>query len=270
MHDCCHCIYFALPSSYHPSEIELNLPCEDALWEANSAAEWYMVLQSPSPYGDCRTRLTGLSIHQTLATLGDTHQITAYIPVNPFAHFVLIHAILRHLFVVCLESRLPKLSSAVNEEEGLNHEIFGLQYALHNWLQNWMNSPDTSKINDPNDEPPFIHNGAFPWWAVSGLITYLFSLVLPFYWLGQVSLLAHQEGLPPFEFNSPNNLKTEVRFRMVKQWLKHIRGFLKRSDEAPTLFWDELMKIRLQTWQVELESDTTEDQDGLLGFFPEH
>jgi hypothetical protein len=98
-----------------------------------------------------------------------------------------------------------------------------------------------------------------------------FSSALPFYWLGQVSLLAYQESLPPFEQNSPNNLKVEVRFRLVKQWLKHIRGFLKKSDDQqPTLFWDELMKMRLQTWQQEVDGDSADDQEGLLGFFPEH
>lgn len=93
---------------------------------------------------------------------------------------------------------------------------------------------------------------------------------LPFYWFGQVSLLAYQESLPPFERDSQNNISVEVRFRLVKQWLKHIRGFLKNQDQAPTLFWDELMKMRLQTWQQEMESEAVDDQEGLLGFFPEH
>ncbi|KAG5638800.1 hypothetical protein H0H81_010029 [Sphagnurus paluster] len=121
-------------------------------------------------------------------------------------------------------------------------------YALHNWLQSWLSSPDLPKVNDINEEPPFICNA------------------LPFYWLGQVSLLAFQEALPPFEQDSPNNLKVEVRFRLVKQWLRHIRGFLKKGDQAPTLFWDELMRIRLQTWQHEFEGGEEDDQDGLLGF----
>lgn len=95
------------------------------------------------------------------------------------------------------------------------------------------------------------------------------NAVLPFYWLGQVALLAYQEGLPPFQPNSPDNLKAELRFKLVKQWLKHIRAFLKSNDEAPTLFWDELMKLRLKSWQMEFESDFLEDQDGLLGFFAE-
>ena len=92
-------------------------------------------------------------------------------------------------------------------------------------------------------------------------------LALPFYWLGQVCLLAYQESFPPFEHDSPNNLKVEVRFRLVKQWLKHIRGFLRKGDPTSTLFWDELMKMRLQQ---EMESHPVDDQEGLLGFFPEH
>ncbi|KAG6920065.1 hypothetical protein DXG01_010133 [Tephrocybe rancida] len=254
LHDCCHSIYFALPSSYHPSEIELNLPCEDALWRATTAAEWYMVLQEPSPYGSSKSRLTGIGMLQTLGTLSETRLLEAHTPINPFSHFILIHAMLRHLFVTCVEGRLPKgdVAATVSTNDVVNQEIYRLQYALHNWLQSWLNAPELPKVNDVNEEPPFIYNA------------------LPFYWLGQVSLLAFQEALPPFEQDSPNNLKVEVRFRLVKQWLRHIRGFLKKGDQVPTLFWDELMKIRLQTWQQEFEGGEEDDQDGLLGFFPEH
>ncbi|RDB24817.1 hypothetical protein Hypma_008007 [Hypsizygus marmoreus] len=253
LHDCCHSIYFALPSSYDPSEIELNLPCEEALWRASTSTDWFLALQAASPYGPLESRLTGVSMMQCLAAMSETRLLNPYMPLNPFAHFILIHAILRHLFVTCVEGRQPRAAaSGVDHDEIINQEIFRLQYALHNWLQNWLNSPELPKVEDVNEEPPFIHNA------------------LPFYWLGQVSLLAFQEGLPPFEQDSPNNSKVEVRFRLVKQWLKHIRGFLKKGDQAPTLFWDELMKMRLQTWQQEFEGDDDSDQDGLLGFFPEH
>jgi len=254
MHDCCHSIYFALPSSYHPSEIELKLPCEESLWRATTATDWFMALQEPSPNGSIKSRLAGLSMLQCLGSISETRLLETHIPLNPFSHFILIHAILRHLFVTCVEGRLPRgvIAGVVDPDEMVNQEIYRLQYALHNWLQNWLNSPELTKVDDANEEPPFIYNA------------------LPFYWLGQVSLLAFQEALPPFEQDSPNNLKVEVRFRLVKQWLRHIRGFLKKGDQAPTLFWDELMKIRLQTWQQEFEGGEEDDQDGLLGFFPEH
>ena len=78
--------------------------------------------------------------------------------------------------------------------------------------------------------------------------------------------------MPPFERNSQQNLNGDVRFKMVKKWLKHSRGFVRMSDKGPTVFWDELMKIRLQTWQLEMEDEVAvvnEDDPGLLGFFPE-
>ena len=78
--------------------------------------------------------------------------------------------------------------------------------------------------------------------------------------------------MPPFEPNSQQNLNGDVRFKMVKKWLKHSRGFVRMSDKEPTVFWDELMKIRLQTWQLEMEDEVAvvnEDDPGLLGFFPE-
>ena len=200
----------------------------------------------------------GVSMPRVLAELSQQRIPEASIPLNPFSHFVLIHAILRNLFTVCLESRLPISSTSSPREpstgssngEVVDQEIMTLQYALHNWLQSWLNSPDCPRTAS-EAEPPFICNA------------------LPFYWLGQVSLLAYQEKYPPFEMHSENNLKVEVRFRLVKQWLKHIRGFLKQTDQAPTLFWDELMRIRLRSWQAEIEGGAGDDQDGLLGFFPD-
>lgn len=158
MHDCCHSIYFALPSSYHPSEIELNLPCEDALWQAGSSPDWFRVLQTASPYGSSKSRLTGISMPRSLASLSGAQSLTPYIPLNPFSHFILVHAILRHLFITCVEGRITKSTADGNagNDETVRQEIYSLQYALHNWLQNWMNSPERPQ---GNDEPSFVDNG---------------------------------------------------------------------------------------------------------------
>ena len=250
-----------MPSSYLPNEIALYLPCEDALWKASTATEWFLVLQKPSPYGSTHERLTGVSMPRALAEFNQQRTPDTSIPLNPFSQFILIHAILRDLFTVCLQSRLPMASPSSSlsdqqftggfNDEVVDQEIMTLQYALHNWLQSWLRGPELPRPTSAEAEPPFICNA------------------LPFYWLGQVSLLAYQEHYPPFELHSENNLKVEVRFRLVKQWLKHIRGFLKTADQAPTLFWDELMRIRLQSWQAEVEDGAGDDQDGLLGFFPD-
>jgi hypothetical protein len=231
------------------------------LWKASTATEWFLVLQKQSPYGNIPERLMGISMPRALAELNQQRTPETSIPLNPFAHLVLVHAILRNLFAACLESRLLVSSTSLpdpdqqpasgSNTEVVDQEIMTLQYALHNWLQSWLRSPDLHRVTSAEVEPPF-HSNA-----------------LPYYWLGQVSLLAYQENYPPFEPGSENNLKGEVRFRLVKQWLRHIRGFLTKSDQAPTLFWDELMRIRLQSWQAEIDGGGGDDQDGLLGFFPE-
>ncbi|TRM69260.1 fungal-specific transcription factor domain-containing protein [Schizophyllum amplum] len=256
MHDCCHSIYFALSPSFQPNEVALHLPCEDRLWNAQSADDWYMALQDhQSPYGDMEIRLLGVPMQPAVSSLTAARLMTTPIPLSPFGNFVLIHVILRALFQTCFDSRMPRAGQRNSEaEEVTTQEVFAHQYALHNWLQNWLKSPDMPKVDPRAEEPPFIEHS------------------LPFYWLGQVALLAHQEGLPPFEPNSENNLNGEVRFKMVKKWLKHSRGFVRMSDKGPTVFWDELMKIRLQTWQLEMEDEVVavnEDDPGLLGFFPE-
>ncbi|KAJ6558500.1 hypothetical protein DFH09DRAFT_1163012 [Mycena vulgaris] len=242
-HDCCQSIFFGLPPSYIPGEITLRLPCEEALWRAGSAEEWLSILEASS--GSRRHRLTGLDLSTTSTSMLDPQ----FIPtpnVSPLGHFILIHIILRDLFAACSVITARDISSPVGKNTP-DQTMLAVQYALHNWLDSWTSI--RAGHRKTTEEPCFVEN------------------VLPFYWLGQVTILAHQEGLPPF--NSADNVTGEIRFKMVKRWLKHIRAFLEVDGES-TMFWDELMKIRLQTWQFEYDTDGgADDQDGLLGFFPE-
>ncbi|KIL68871.1 hypothetical protein M378DRAFT_184747 [Amanita muscaria Koide BX008] len=241
LHDCCHGIYFGLPMTYGQTEVQLNLPCEDVMWQATSAAEWYRILQNTSSSGTYQTRLTGFNFEKTLSHISEARFLTAHVPLNPFAHFVLVHAILRKLFCVGSEMRKP---DGEREREVKGQKIVELQFALHNWLQSWDQSLDKPRTNH-NDEPPFISN------------------VLPFYWLGQVAILAQQEGLPPFERDVGNEMVPEARFRLIKHWLKHVRTFLKKGNQDATALWDKLMKIRLQTSQ-------NEEEEGLLDFLTDY
>jgi hypothetical protein len=90
------------------------------------------------------------------------------------------------------------------------------------------------------------------------------ATALPFYWLGQIAMLAYQEGLPPFGSTSRNNLKAEVRFHVVKRLLRQVRKFLRNQDASTTLYWHELMQLHLHPWQ---QDDSQEGEEGLLDFF---
>ncbi|KAJ7251850.1 fungal-specific transcription factor domain-containing protein [Mycena haematopus] len=191
LHDCCQPIFFGLPPSYLPGEASFNMPCEDALWKAGSAEEWLSVLQTSSIDHSSERRLAGLDLRTSLASMNDPQ----FIPtpnLSRFCHFILIHAILRDLFIACSEPIKPA-SEPHSSEEVPSRAVLSAQYALHNWLHSWtMCNTHMPCIGDPS----------------------FFSDVLPFYWLGQVVILALHERLPPF--SSAHNETGEVRFKMVE------------------------------------------------------
>ncbi|KZT24208.1 hypothetical protein NEOLEDRAFT_1242675 [Neolentinus lepideus HHB14362 ss-1] len=259
LHDCCHALYFAIRPSFMLSELTLKLPCEDSLWKANNANEWSFALLGPSPYGSSmEARLTGVNMLQVHSALREFRVPSDLPALTPFAHFVVMHTILRDIYAIGMDNPSPADRDSPGHkpatDSSVTREIFSLQHWLHNWLQSWLNGPDTPKADADDEEPPFIAN------------------VLPYYWLAQVSILAYQEGLPPFRAGGSSHLNSEVHFRLVKHWLGHIRSFLRKGERAPTLFWDELMKVRLQTKHVDrdVEAGAPEDLEGLLGFFTEN
>ncbi|KAJ7647571.1 hypothetical protein FB45DRAFT_893814 [Roridomyces roridus] len=247
LHECCRGMFFGLPPSYHAGEMNLRLPCEDALWRAQSAEEWLAILQIPVANHSSRSRLAGHDYPTTL------HSMVVIDPnfapasnLSPFAHFILIHVILRDLFTACTES--TPLIPGERFEEDDNRALMECKYALHHWLYSWRTNQPPAQ--NPMEEPAFVENA------------------LPLYWLGHVAILAHQEGLGPF--HSAANVRGEMRYKIVKRWLKHIRSFLTEGGGESTLAWDDLMKIQLQTWQFEYDTDGgADDQEGLLALFPD-
>ncbi|KAJ3733771.1 hypothetical protein DFJ43DRAFT_994550 [Lentinula guzmanii] len=253
LQDVSQCIFFTGSSSYHIAELTFSLPCDNELWRAKSASEWWTELHRVSPYGSSHERLNCPTLPSLMRLVLEprTPQLKA---ISYFAHWAVIHGVIGRLFTLCSNRRLPSQSSASSpaSSDPLDQEIYGVQVALHNWLQWWMKRPEANLPNNAEEmEPPFMQNP------------------LPFYWLGQVALMAYQENLPPFDFqDSSMNLRMEVRFWQVKKWLRHIRSFLAGAHgHAPTILWDELMSMRLQSWQVNLDHPDHDDPHGLLGFF---
>ncbi len=90
--------------------------------------------------------------------------------------------------------------------------------------------------------------------------------------LPTTALMAYQENMPPFDpewYARSSESSMEIRFWQVKKWVRQIRGFLTKHGHGhtPTILWDELMNIRLQSWQVDLDRPANDDPHGLLGFF---
>jgi hypothetical protein len=260
LHDTCRCIYFTLRPSFAHDEMTVPLQCDDRLWAASSPQEWYSILQKPSGYGTQQQRFRPPGLQEALTFLASVSENEENEPpmlLTPPAHFTVSHAILRKLFDDCI---YQPPAPATETDDGSASASLTLQYMLHKWLKSWMHSPDTPRYSDA-EEPRFMFDA------------------LPFYWIAQVALLAYQERLPPFvatPAQAGGAALGEAKLRLIKEWLRHIRQFLRKGEQGPTLFWDELTKIRMKTAGKGVFSDTesfgtvsddSEGEGGLLGFF---
>jgi hypothetical protein len=174
-------MYSAAPPAFSPAELDVQLPCDDALWRARNAAEWSAAAHTPSPYGVGSARIYGVRMQRVLAALATPSPNRDSAPASasaatdiilpPFALLLLIHTILRNIAVAqrapppggwsCFTPPPPSPPAA-----GFMRRT---QIMLDNWLHLWLTSPEAAAPAQPQ-EPPFVCNS------------------LPFYWLAQVSL----------------------------------------------------------------------------------
>ncbi|XP_006462909.1 hypothetical protein AGABI2DRAFT_224564 [Agaricus bisporus var. bisporus H97] len=244
LHDCCHCLYFSLPPSFQPSELDINLPCDDGIWAAGSAAQWLQAIKSPSQYGVGMARLSGFSMQRALATLSGAQSPATLPALNPFAHFILIHTIIRDLYVSSARDRPDGSPTDTTRDSGITTST---QRALQTWTQMWVNSPDATRYDNNREEAPFVYNA------------------LPFFWLAQVSLMVLQEdsGVDT-KLIEPQN---EAGFRFLKEWLARLRYHLRNGTQIPPQLWDELMKIRTQLQLQQADRSNCEQACGLVDIY---
>lgn len=237
----------------------MALPCETTLWKAKNASEWVAALndEHTTHRSNSWNRLKGIPLQEVFKILKSPSP-SSHPPLvlSSLAHFIIIHAVttqVNHLGVLN-----PHGITTVDTPDGINVDqatmtkikgtVVELQTILHNWLQSWSVCPET--IGQSADTLPFMCNA------------------LPFYWMAQVSLIAYQKGLPPF--GPAFTTRGEEKFKLMKEWIRHIRAFLKKGEQSVTIFLDELMKIRMRNWQAEMAGQSEqadEAEDGLISFF---
>ncbi|SJL01014.1 uncharacterized protein ARMOST_04328 [Armillaria ostoyae] len=236
LHDCCYSIYFSKQSSFRTTEFDIHLPCDEELWNAQTAAEWLSVIQAASLYRVDQTMLRGADFQQALTRLGEAPNMSLSIddsflsPLNSFSQSILIHVILRDVLSRCIPS-----------DRSL--------YALHNWFQLWIQTPVSARLDQ---DSPLIQNP------------------LAFYWLAQVLLVAIDKGGPEWVADTARSGK---RYPLLKEWLERIRFFLRQSHDIPVRLWGELMVVRSsQALEVEFDNLSNpelglDQPNGLSSFF---
>ncbi|PBK65814.1 hypothetical protein ARMSODRAFT_1021852 [Armillaria solidipes] len=238
-HDCCYPVYFSRSAAFESTEFDVNLPCDDDLWDAPNSIEWLELTRRPSCFSTDSTRLSGVNLQQALVTLaGESeplHPHHGYVftppPPNPFSHFILIHAILKDIYSFPTSCH-PRLQSI-----------------LYNWLQTWMHCCDV--VGPVYNKSSLIYNA------------------LQFYWLAQISLYAiENSGSGWLEVSA----RSGCRFTFVREWLERIRLSLQHNHEIPARLWGEQMIITSsQVFQVVEFDDTVgseaEQPNGLFSSF---
>ncbi|KAF7356015.1 Zinc finger protein klf1 [Mycena venus] len=180
-HDCSHCMYSASPPSFSPAELlSVYLPCDDALWRARSAAEWFAAAHTPSPYGVGISRIYGVGMQSALAALDNppgahssSDSNVAHLTLPSFGLFILIHTVLRNISVAQRSPSPPAGEWSCFAADRPSVDLtFRNQVLLDNWLQIWLKSPEAASTQDYSTgnraalKPPFVCNS------------------LPFYWIG--------------------------------------------------------------------------------------
>ncbi|KAJ6486523.1 fungal-specific transcription factor domain-containing protein [Mycena vitilis] len=184
LHDCQHCMYLATPPAFSIAELDVHLPCDDELWNAPSAADWFNIAHTPSPYGIGMDRIYGVKMHLALATLATPAppsaapdaaappRTPAGPPLPPFALFLLIHTILRTIW----GAGVQRGASSGGDGAEFTQRMQGV---LDNWLRLWLLAPEATRESDSGEEiPPFVCNS------------------LPFYWIAQLAVWEDSGAAP--------------------------------------------------------------------------
>lgn len=235
-HDCCNTLYSPAPPLFQSAEVKVNLPCDDPLWTARTAEEWLKVAQASSPYGTGAERISGVSMQLAMSVLGGTHTMIAPLSLNPFAQFLLIHTILRNISQAkrqSIDGHVALTMAASECHNAQNVHPFGSQSALDIWFQVWLRGPESMRLERGPAEPPFVCNS------------------LPFYWQARVLLLEQSTSL---------DAQAEGNFHLMKEWLDHLRGLIRRGDDIPYHLWADLLTSQTQSPQVD---DKVKDESEL-------
>lgn len=138
-----HCIVYDIPPLVLNSEIHMRLPCEARLFRAPTEAQWREELKrtdhQPMEFQDALRRLFHGNNNE--ATRGH----------SALGNYVLIHAIIQHIFFVRQSARCRFDSPGLTADE-----VTPLEQAVRNWQTVWKHSAESS-LNplDPNGPVAF-------------------------------------------------------------------------------------------------------------------
>lgn len=137
-----HSIVYDIPPLLLNSEICMPLPCSTAEFKAESEARWRDArarAEAPAQFQDALRRL----FSRDSETTPGCH--------SSLGNYVLIHAIIQHIFLV-----RQTIRCRVDADELTSEDVMPLEQALRRWQMGWNRSPESSiDPSDPNGPVAF-------------------------------------------------------------------------------------------------------------------
>ena len=138
-----HCIVYDIPPLILNSEVKMRLPCSAAEFKADTEAKWQEARRragEPSQFQD--------TLRWLFSSSGK--DMTKWH--SSLANYVLIHAIIQHIFFVRQTARCRFDSSELAAED-----VAPLEQALRNWQSGWKRNPESS-LDPTNPNGPVAFN----------------------------------------------------------------------------------------------------------------
>lgn len=137
-----HSIVYDIPPLLLNSEISMPLPCSTAEFKAESEARWRDARARADPPAQFQDALRRLFSRDSETTPG-CH--------SSLGNYVLIHAIIQHIYLV-----RQTIRCRVDADELTSEDVMPLEQALRRWQMGWNRSPESSiDPSDPNGPVAF-------------------------------------------------------------------------------------------------------------------
>lgn len=137
-----HSIVYDIPPLLLNSEISMPLPCSTAEFKAESEARWRDARAKADPPAQFQDALRRLFSRDSETTPG-CH--------SSLGNYVLIHAIIQHIYMV-----RQTIRCRVDADELTSEDVMPLEQALRRWQMGWNRSPESSiDPSDPNGPVAF-------------------------------------------------------------------------------------------------------------------
>ena len=139
-------IVYNIPSPILSSELDMALPCSASEFKAGTESKWK----------ETRARTTTIetTFQTALARIfsrGSDNDASAYN--SSLGNYILVHAIIQHIFYVRQVSRYR----LTNQGELLPEDVASIEQALRNWQLAWKRNPESS-LNPMNPNGPVTFN----------------------------------------------------------------------------------------------------------------